>query len=143
LVEKTHERMADSELRSFTVELEKANQRISELDRIIKKIYEDNVAGRLSDERFDTMYADYEKEQADLKARIAELIAFLESEKEKSSSVERFLGLVRKYTDVSELTAEIVRVFIDRIVVHQAEGRGKARKQRIDVFWNFIGLMPH
>ena len=141
LVEKTHERVADNKLRSSAIELDKANQRITELDRIIKKTYEDNVAGRLSDERFDMMYADYEKEQADLKSRTGELIAFLESEKEKSSSVERFLGLVRKYTDVSVLTAEIVRVFIDRIVVYQAVGRGKTRTQRIDVFWNFIGLI--
>ena len=89
------------------------------------------------------MYADYEKEQGDLKARVDELAVFLETEKEKSSSVSRFLGLVRKYTDVSELTAEIVRVFIDRIMVYQAEGRGKERSQRIDVFWNFIGVIPN
>jgi len=88
------------------------------------------------------MFADYEAEQTQLKARMIELADLIAVENEKNASVTRFLGLVRKYTDISELTAEIVRVFIDRIVVHQANGRwGKNRKQQIDIYYNFIGLL--
>ncbi len=99
------------------------------------------MTGRLSAERFDKMYADYEAEQEALRNRAKELTGLIEAEKEKHTSINRFLNMVKKYTDVSELTAEIVRVFIDRIVVHQALGRGKARAQEIDVYYNFVGLV--
>jgi hypothetical protein len=141
-VERTHEKTAAKELHSAENELKKATARITELDAIIRKLYEDNVAGRLSDERFDKMYGDYEAEQANLKARTAELEALISSEKEKGQNIQRFIDLVKKYTDVSELTAEVVRIFIDRIVCHQANGRlGKNRRQRIDIYWNFIGFV--
>ncbi|GHV39930.1 hypothetical protein FACS189490_04300 [Clostridia bacterium] len=139
LVEKQNERVADSALRAARVELEKSNQRVVELDRIIKRIYEDNVNGRLANERFDKLYADYEAEQKSLKPTITELAAYIEKEQENSRSVERFLKLVKKYTDVTELTAEIARVFIDKIVIFQGEGKGKFRTQRIDIYFNFIG----
>ncbi|MCL1964747.1 MAG: DUF4368 domain-containing protein [Firmicutes bacterium] len=71
-----------------------------------------------------------------------ELTELITAENEKSASVTRFLGLVKKYTDISELTVEIVRVFIDRIVAHQANGRKeKNRQQRIDIFYNFIEFL--
>jgi len=143
LVEKTHERVADSELRSTKGELKKANKRTAELDVIIRKLYEDNATGRIPDELFDRLYAGYATEQAQLKVRTTELAKHIEAENEKNTSVKRFLGLVRKYTDTSELTAEIVRVFIDRIVVHQGNGRrGKNRTQQIDVHFNCIGFIP-
>jgi len=142
LVEKTHEKIAAKELRSAASELKKAKTRISELDSIIKKLYEDNVAGRLSDDRFDKMYSDYESEQTALQERAAELEILISAEKEKDQNARRFLELVKKYTDISELTPEIVRIFIDRIVCHQANGRlGKNRRQQIDIFWNVIGLI--
>jgi hypothetical protein len=65
----------------------------------------------------------------------------LEEEKNIRGNARRFLKLVKKYTDISELTAEIVRVFIDRIVIHQAQGYGKNRTQVIDIYYNFIGLL--
>ena len=142
LVEKTHERIAESELRSAKIELEKSKQRITELDVIIKKLYEDNAVGRITNELFDRLFSDYEAEQTRLKGRTAELNGLIAAENERNASVTRFLGLVKKYTDVSELTAEIVRTFIDRIVVHQANGRwGKNRRQRVDIYYNFIGLI--
>ena len=110
---------------------------------VIRKVYEDNATGRLSNERFDQFFSVYDTEQARLKVRITELTDLIAAENEKGASVSRFLGLVKKYTDVSELTAEIVRVFIDRIVIHQADKsrHGEKRQQRIDIFYNFIGLL--
>jgi len=88
------------------------------------------------------MFADYEGEQAWLKARTVELTDLIMAENEKNASVARFLGLVKKYTDISVLTAEAVRIFIDRIVVHQANGRwGKNRRQQVDIYYNFIGFI--
>ncbi len=139
LVEKQNERVADSELRTAKVELERAKKRDVELNRIIKRIYEDNINGKLTDDRFEKMYADYENEQADIKTLIVELTAFIDKEQESTRNIGRFLGLVRKYTDVSELTAEVARIFIDKIVVYQGEGKGKFRKQQVDIYFNFIG----
>ena len=139
LVEKTHARVADTELRSSKVTLEKANLRIAELDTIIKKLYEDNATGRLSNERFDKMFSDYEAEQGQLKKRAVDLSALVDQEKENDANITRFLDLVRKYTDISELTSEITRIFIDKIVVHQGNGHGKTRTQQIDIYYNFIG----
>jgi DNA invertase Pin-like site-specific DNA recombinase len=141
LVEKTHARIADNELRSNKQELAKAHQRINELDHIIQRIYEDNVSGRLSDERFNTMLNNFESEQAALKIRADELTAIQDAVNEGNSNVTRFLKLVKKYTDVSELTPEIVRVFIERVVAHQGTGRRWHRQQEIDIYYNFIGLI--
>jgi len=141
-VEKTLARLADSDLRSARIELEKAKHRAAELDMIIKKMYEDNATGRITNELFDKLFADFETEQAWLKTRTAELTDLITAENEKNTNVERFLGLVKKYTDTSVLTAEIVRVFVDKIVVHQANGRwGKNRKQQVDIYYNYIGLL--
>lgn len=142
LVEKTYERTSEQELRSAKSELAKAEQRVLELDHIIKKIYEDNATGRLTNERFDKMYADYEAEQSGLKADINRLKALIEAERDKQKNIDLFLEMVKKYTDVSELTAEIVRIFIDRIVCHQPNGKwGKNRRQKLDIYYNFIGLL--
>ena len=97
--------------------------------------------GRLPGDRFDKMYAGYEAEQALLADDLKRLETLLEDEQSSRDNTRRFLKLVKKYTDVSELTAEIVRVFIDRIVIHQAVGYGKNRTQKIDIYYNFIGLL--
>ncbi len=141
-VEKISERTTEQELRSAKSELSKAKQRVSELDHIIKKVYEDNATGRLTDERFDKMYAEYESEQSGLKDTVSRLTAQIETEQDERKNIDHFLDLVKKYTDVSELTAEIVRVFIARIVCHQPNGKwGKNRRQQIDIYYNFIGLI--
>ena len=75
-------------------------------------MYEDTATGRITNELFDKLYAGYEAEQAQLKARTTELHDLIAAENEKNASASRFLGLVRKYTDTSELTAEIVRVLL-------------------------------
>ena len=142
LVEKTYKRTSEQELRTAKTELAKSKQRSSELDHIIKKIYEDNATGRLTNERFDKLYADYESEQSGLQANIIRLTELIETEQENSRDIDRFLELVKEYTDISNLTGEIVRVFIDRIVCHQPNGKwGKNRRQQIDIYWNYIGLI--
>jgi hypothetical protein len=142
LVEKTNERTSAKELRSARSELAKAEKRTAELDHIIKKIYEDNATGRLTDERFDKMYADYEAEQSSLKATITRLSAQLENEQASRRNVDIFLALVKQYTDITELTGEIVRTFIEKIECHQSNGKwGKNRIQEIDIYYNYIGLL--
>lgn len=142
LVDETFERTSEQELRSAKSELEKAKRRTAELDVIIKRIYEDNATGRLTNERFDKMYSEYENEQTGLNNQIEVLTMQIDSEQKNRANTLHFLELVKKYTDISELTAEIVRIFISKIVCHQANGRwGKNRRQEIDIYWNFIGLV--
>ncbi|MCL2300054.1 MAG: DUF4368 domain-containing protein [Firmicutes bacterium] len=88
------------------------------------------------------MYTDYEAEQSGLKDTIARLTGTIGSAQESKENIGLFLSLVKKYTDITELTPEIVRVFIDRIVCHQANGRwGQGRRQQIDIYYNYIGLI--
>ena len=85
------------------------------------------------------MTANYEEEQKGLESRVAELKKLLAAEKDRSVNVDHFLTLVRKYTDVQELTAEIVREFVEKVYVYQAERIEGQKVQRIRIFWNCIG----
>jgi hypothetical protein len=103
-----------------TAELGKADRRISELDNIIKRIYEDNVAGKLSDERFSKMLSDYESEQKSLVSGTEALRAEVEQIRGKTADLQSFMNLVDRCSQVTELTAELARTFIEKIVVHEA-----------------------
>lgn len=79
------------------------------------------MTGRLSDERYARMSATYEAEQQTLEKRVAELQILMDGANQKSMNVEYFLSLVRKYTDIQELTGEIIREFVEKIIVFKAE----------------------
>ena len=133
---------ADYKYKRVQKELDQHKQRSDELDTIIKKLFEQNAFGVISDERFLSMSADYEREQKDLTARIAELKTQLEKRDAESSNTTKFLHAVRKYSNITELTASILNDLIDSIVVYNAEGRSrKNRVQRVEINYKFIGLM--
>ena len=100
-----------------------------------------NVVGKISDERFAKMSATYEAEQKALESRIAELDEFITTAKEKSLNAEYFLQLVQKYTDIKELDAEIIREFVEKIIVFKAEKVDGHRVQRIQIIYNCIGAV--
>jgi len=139
LVTKKSQAELERNLKDGKRELEQAQNRIRKLDEIIQRLYEDNIEGKISDERFAKMSANYEEEQRTLSDRVKELKRLIDSEKESSINVDRFLNLVRKYTDVKELTAEIIREFVEKIYVHQMERIGGQKVQRIRIVWNCIG----
>jgi hypothetical protein len=130
-------------LKSKSSELTKTERRIADLDKIINKIYEDNVSGRLSDERFNKMLAGYETEQSTLNSTADTLKIEVESIKEKTANVDSFFKLVEKFDKITELTPEIARSFIQKIVVHEKEKNTNAVKQtvsqRIEIYFNHIG----
>ena len=109
LITSNSEKKLNKELKDSHKEYEQAKARISKLDTIIQRLYEDNVEGKISDERFMKMSATYEAEQKELNARVTTLQDFIDHAKEKSLNAEHFLSLVRKYTDIKELDAEIIR----------------------------------
>ena len=139
LVTKKKKAEAERCLRDSRREIEQAKTRIRKLDEIIQHLYEDNLEGKISDDRFVKLTETYETEQETLSARMRELKDIISSEQTASVNVDWFLSLVRKYTDVQELTAEIIREFVERVYVHKAEYVDGKRVQRIRIVWNCIG----
>ncbi|OCN06374.1 recombinase [Erysipelotrichaceae bacterium MTC7] len=135
------EKELNKELKDSHKEYEQAMARINKLDTIIQRLYEDNVEGKISDERFMKMSATYESEQRELNARVTALQDFIDHAKEKSLNAEHFLSLVRKYTDIKELDAEIIREFVEKIIVFKAEKIDGHRTQRIQIIYNCIGAV--
>ena len=115
-------------------------KRYTQLDGLFQRIYEDNVGGKLSDERFVKLSQGYEAEQKDLQSEIEALRMELSQEEQQSVNVKSFLSTVKKYTEIPELTSEIVHEFIDRIIVHEADKSSGKRIQEIEIIYNHIGV---
>ena len=141
LVTKSSEKALEKEIRDSRREYEEANARITKLDTLIQRIYEDNVEGKISDERFAKMSATYEAEQAQLTERAAELEKLLSDARQKAINADYFLSLVRKYTDIQELDAQIIREFVEKILVFKPEKVNGRRVQRIRIIYNCIGAI--
>lgn len=121
-------------------ELAAAKRRISELDNLIKGLYESQVNGTMPERQVQKLIVQYDEEQAQLESRIAELEKPEEGIVPKKSDINRFIALVKKYRNISELTDEMLFEFVDRIVVHAPTGgRGIHRQQKLDIYFNFIG----
>lgn len=122
-------------------ELNKAKKRIAEIDGLIQKLYEDNAIGKISDERYATLSMSYEEEQRALKSALPDMENYLETETDKTESLQRFIEKVRRITEIKELTAELVHEFIDKIVVHAPRYLDGKRVQLIDIYYNGIGIL--
>ena len=121
-------------------ELEEARKRMAELDTMIQNLYESSVKGVLPERQAQRMIQQYDEEQILLERRIQELESQIQQETVKKADTERFLALVRKYRDCTELTDAMLYSFIDRVEVHEATGgRTIYRQQNIDIHFNFIG----
>ena len=132
-------RQRNRELSQKKKRLSEVQKRIGELDTIFQRIYEDNIIGKLSDERFMKMSKGYEDEQHTLQTEADEIQSELQQEEKKSVDVKRFLAIVKKYTDLTELTPEILREFIDKIIVHAPDKSSGRRLQEIEIIYNHIG----
>lgn len=143
LITKQSEKELNQQLRNSHKELEQATARITKLDTIIQRLYEDNIDGKISDERFMKMTETYEVEQKELLMRKNELNSFIDQAKEQSLNVDSFLKVVRKYTDITEITGEIIRSFVEKIDVYKPEKvpGTRTKKQTICIHWNFIGAV--
>ena len=119
--------------------LEQQERRISEIDGIIKRLYEDNISGKLTDERFVKMSADYEQEQTSLRESVEGLRKTVEACERQSVNMDSFLKLVKKYTVPDKLFPELLNAFVEKIVVHAPDKSSGHRTQQIDIHYNFIG----
>lgn len=131
------------ELNAKLSEQGKLTKRNEELNLLFKRLYEDNVLGKVTNEQFRMLSDGYNAEQKTTVERLEQLKAEIEQLKSTAVNVERFVSLARKYTDIRELTSEILRTFISKIVIHERPSRKKSEgEQRIDIYFTHIGSMP-
>jgi hypothetical protein len=120
-------------------ELQEAQTRDRELDRLYEKIYEDQALGRLPEERFMMLAGKYDEEQAIVRQRIRHLKKIVQEEKQHEMNADGFLRLVRKYTEIEQLSPEILHEFIDHIVVHHRQKEQGVMIQRVEIYYKMIG----
>lgn len=126
-----------SELAKAKKAMKQAEKRIAELDKLFTRLYEDNVSGKISDERFTMMSAGYEDEQKKLRTTVVELTAYIDTAEQKSSDVTAFVQAVQKYEHITELTPEIMHELINKIVVHAPDKSSGHRTQQIEIHYRF------
>ena len=130
------------ELNARTAEQIQAQKRVTELKALFKRLYEDNVLGRISDEQFRMLSAEYTDEQKSLEVRLSELEKEIEALRENVTNVQRFLDTAKKYTDIKELTPEILRTFVQKIVIHEREQKHtRNAPQQIDIHFRYLGML--
>jgi len=131
----------EKELSSRKRELEKSKKRIKEIDTLIQKLYEDNALGKLSDERYATMSISLETEQKELKETVPKIEKELNSETNEIDNLQNFIGKVKRITQPTELTPELVHEFIGKIVVSAPTKINGKRYQQVDIYYNGVGVI--
>lgn len=131
----------EADSKALAKQITKTEKRIAELNHLIKKLYEDNVSGKLSDKRFEMLSADYEAEQTELENFLVSANEKLMTAKSEAESADKFIALVHKYTDFSELTTPMINEFVDKIVVHEADKSTGERIQEIEIYLKYVGKL--
>nr|MBQ6242069.1 DUF4368 domain-containing protein [Lachnospiraceae bacterium] len=122
-------------------ELNKAKRRIAEIYGLIRKLYEDNAKGKISDERYATLSMAFEEEQKELKTALPGMQGYLEAETDRTENMQKFVDKVKKLTEIKELTPELIHEFIDRIVVHAPRYLDGKRHQLVDIYYSSVGII--
>ena len=122
-------------------ELSKTTARIEEINGIIRKLYEDNVKGKMTDERFDFLAKSYETEQAELRAKTEELKKIIAATEQDNDNLKKFLKIVEHYLCIEELTPEILHSFIDKIYIDETEIFDGKKMQGVRIVYNFVGAI--
>ena len=141
ILEENSEVKTKQEIKENLRKLSAAEERIKALDKIIQSLYEDKVAGKLSEERYLKLSDTYETEQAELTEKAQTLKAEIEKDKKEKDQILDFLCLVEKYSSVEELTPEIIRSFVDKIIVHEKRKENVHYRQEVEIVYNFIGAV--
>ena len=122
--------------------LQKSENRLAELDRLFKRIYEDMVNGKLSEARFQMLSDDYEQEQADLRAKIEMLENEIQNQEDQAENVDRFIRQAKKYLYLEKLTPTILNDMVNVVYVHAPDKSSGHRVQDVDISYNHIGILP-
>lgn len=137
----SHQSRAKKELAAKQRELDKGERRLKDLETLFRRSFEELALGHLSDGQFQTLVKGYGQEKAELEAKAETLRNEIANQQDTLLNADRFRRLVDKYTDITELTPELVREFIQRIEIHERSGRYKKKHytQQVDIYFNFIG----
>ena len=140
VVQEAQSSQQTAEVRKQRTRLATAKQRVSELEVLLCKIYEDNILGKLSDSRYATLDAQYEKEQSELTAEISVLEKAVKSYEKHEKDADRFIALIDKYENFDKLTIAMLNEFIEKILVHERDRKGSIQTtQEIKIYFNFVG----
>ena len=139
LIQKQRFDEAEKDIKRKRREVGQARKRIAELDRIFKRIYEDDINGTISHERFLKLSAEYEAEQKELTEKVKAEQQEVDTYEQNKSDFDSFAAIIRKYVGITELTPTIVNEFIKKIVVHAPEKIDGKRFQKVDIIFNFVG----
>lgn len=130
------------ELTAKQKEHDRLTKRKAELNALFKRLYEDNVLGRINNEQFRILSDGYTDEHQALNLRLPELEKEIQQLTESASNVDKFITLAKKYTRITELTPEILHTFISKIVIHERSERYKQKtEQQIDIYFTHIGIV--
>ncbi|MFQ9241686.1 MAG: DUF4368 domain-containing protein [Lachnospiraceae bacterium] len=140
VVQEAQSSQQTAEVRKQRTRLATAKQRVSELEVLLCKIYEDNILGKLSDSRYATLDAQYEKEQTELTAEISVLEKAVKSYEKHEKDADRFIALIDKYENFDKLTIAMLNEFIEKILVHERDRKGSIQTtQEVEIYFNFVG----
>ena len=142
MLQEKSRRMTKKDLSEKERAKEETERRIDALDRIIQNLYEDKVNGTLTEERFIKLSKNYENEQAELTNKLKILTDELATAQKETADLNKFMRLVKRYTEITELSPEIVRTFIDKIYVHKGEKAQGGHRQTIEIIYNCVGAIP-
>ena len=140
VVQEAQSSQQTAEVRKQRTRLATAKQRVSELEVLLCKIYEDNILGKLSDSRYATLDAQYEKEQSELTVEISDLEKAIKSYEKHEKDADRFIALIDKYENFDKLTIAMLNEFIEKILVHERDRKGSIQTtQEVEIYFNFVG----
>lgn len=140
VVQEAQSSQQTAEVKKQRIRLATAKQRVSELEVLLCKIYEDNILGKLSDSRYATLDAQYEKEQTELTAEISALEKAIKSYEKHEKDADRFIALIDKYENFDKLTIAMLNEFIEKILVHERDRKGSIQTtQEVEIYFNFVG----
>ena len=140
VVQEAQSSQQTAEVKKQRTRLAAAKQRVSELEVLLCKIYEDNILGKLSDSRYATLDAQYAKEQAELTAEISALEKAVKSYETHEKDADRFIALIDKYENFDKLTIAMLNEFIEKILVHERDRKGSIQTtQEVEIYFNFVG----
>ena len=140
VVQEAQSSQQTAEVKKQRIRLATAKQRVSELEVLLCKIYEDNILGKLSDSRYATLDAQYEKEQSELTAEISVLEKAIRSYEKHEKDADRFIALIDKYENFDKLTIAMLNEFIEKILVHERDRKGSIQTtQEVEIYFNFVG----
>ena len=122
-------------------ELKRAEYRLSDIEKIIVKLYEEKVCGKMPEARFELLAKNYEAEQAELKQKAVTLKAGLAIAEENDCNISKFIALIKSYTEVVELTPEILNSFIDKIYVGKPDRINGQRVQNVRIVYKLVGAV--